>query len=1127
VQFAHLLIFFVAIAFILQALVFTIYSKKVKRSAYKAQSYHNGIPAVSPSQNAFFKRVEQLCSIMSATGHNAKFRWSQTYDEVEFHIQRGRFIRNYSLPLDFDFGAYLCKSLDHCVVSLVNVQAMSWFVVILMVLGNAARVSFQVTGTDDAWTEALFCLGGWFLVGSVTVLLVKARAVCADLLQDPNCTDTSVLALGVALKGVASKTREIAEEQRVIQSAAQKRMTNAELDLLVKRIVSRRQSQSLQNKNVKIPRTVMRERWQRAHNKVRAARAIAKIGKSEADRTDFPPCVQEQGKERTTAVLGDALSLNSPHRRLAKRRNSEGSRNATSISKVGKRPSFLRRASLDFDVAHKPSTSKKVGSVNERLRAFSVASRQFSHQRAISDATPENYEQTEDAEIFNSDVTLGVQPHSGHAQPNTAVKGPQQTSRCVFPMLQDSQNQVNGGPSVGNTTKIASPQKLGFVTDSHPTNDTDPFTVLQTITPLFANLSAVEYELLTASFTARSFKDEDVIFKQGDQPDTTSTLFIIASGEVFIMKDHCLVARKQPGQYFGEHESATFSDRNITAVANGPVVCACLGQDACALVWKLQACRDVLVRGMMQDKRNSMTFDSHLSESSNEDGGAQSNQKSLVKLRGRIHLLWGLLEVVLLLNCVYFALYCMYHIPLMIHVRAASGWSWIVLIMYLIINLAAPVLVTLVIGPVCFKHLSVASAVAKIEPTVIGRVLQQTEETATLKREIAGLVRERLAEFRHGQDGIRRIFDEIDTNCNGCLDLLEFKEGLAKMMIFLPRAKLDSFFHAVDVDKSGGVDYAEFMALVYNTSPCAQPRLSKPRSALVEKSKSSKVSKGRYHVPLPTAMIPKWASLHLPRSIDTANSTGQSEHLSPKSVFTSVTKTQNSDNTKFCNKTSSNKTSSNKTSSSCSTSHDSSAAHSEAGRTSAVILSTMGSVKQRSSMRIYVTPDQKQAGLRVHERLSLDSRADAVTISRTVEEEFEGGYQESSPDNATKRACDSAVGGGRTNTAVGGVCESPSAERQRKDSAALKAALASARNAEFKAIRASQRPQSTHQQPQPQEYDQPPVLHSPPRQQQQQQLRHQEPLPRPQQPPHCTLPQPATGPPSNQPEHTGQPLQVT
>ncbi|MCO5570364.1 hypothetical protein L7F22_024084 [Adiantum nelumboides] len=62
-------------------------------------------------------------------------------------------------------------------------------------------------------------------------------------------------------------------------------------------------------------------------------------------------------------------------------------------------------------------------------------------------------------------------------------------------------------------------------------------------------------------------------------------------------------------------------------------------------------------------------------------------------------------------------------------------------------------------------------------------------------------------------DGLKHMFNMMDTNKNGVLSVEEFKTGLHKLGSQLAENEIQQLMEAADVDKNGFLDYGKFAAL--------------------------------------------------------------------------------------------------------------------------------------------------------------------------------------------------------------------------------------------------------------------------------------------------------------------------
>nr|CAB3485410.1 unnamed protein product [Digitaria exilis] len=64
--------------------------------------------------------------------------------------------------------------------------------------------------------------------------------------------------------------------------------------------------------------------------------------------------------------------------------------------------------------------------------------------------------------------------------------------------------------------------------------------------------------------------------------------------------------------------------------------------------------------------------------------------------------------------------------------------------------------------------------------------------------------------------GLRQMFNNMDTDKSGTITVEELKEGLTKLGSKISEAEVQKLMEAVDVDKSGSIDYTEFLTAMMN-----------------------------------------------------------------------------------------------------------------------------------------------------------------------------------------------------------------------------------------------------------------------------------------------------------------------
>ncbi len=92
---------------------------------------------------------------------------------------------------------------------------------------------------------------------------------------------------------------------------------------------------------------------------------------------------------------------------------------------------------------------------------------------------------------------------------------------------------------------------------------------------VFTGLSYTERETLIEEMYKLSYKPEDTVFKEGDDPNAC---FLIYKGKAKVIKNKMVVLKKEvttigPGSFFGEMAFLTYAPRIATVTAETDLVC--------------------------------------------------------------------------------------------------------------------------------------------------------------------------------------------------------------------------------------------------------------------------------------------------------------------------------------------------------------------------------------------------------------------------------------------------------------------------------------------------------------------------------------------------------------------------
>jgi CRP/FNR family transcriptional regulator, cyclic AMP receptor protein len=94
--------------------------------------------------------------------------------------------------------------------------------------------------------------------------------------------------------------------------------------------------------------------------------------------------------------------------------------------------------------------------------------------------------------------------------------------------------------------------------------------------PLFSRLSSRQLRKVVQRTNEDRYQAGDVIVREGG---TTQTLFVILEGTAKVMRGGRTIARRHPGEFFGEISMFDARPRTASVIADTPMRCLVLGHD--------------------------------------------------------------------------------------------------------------------------------------------------------------------------------------------------------------------------------------------------------------------------------------------------------------------------------------------------------------------------------------------------------------------------------------------------------------------------------------------------------------------------------------------------------------------
>ncbi|GMI17247.1 hypothetical protein TrLO_g13394 [Triparma laevis f. longispina] len=188
--------------------------------------------------------------------------------------------------------------------------------------------------------------------------------------------------------------------------------------------------------------------------------------------------------------------------------------------------------------------------------------------------------------------------------------------------------------------------------------------------------------------------------------------------------------------------------------------------------------------------------------------GALKAQMKAVYLFGSEAVVNKLLDLAMLFNCFYVAVFCANFAYVALHKDNGLGPLYFVICL-------VPGIATFYMCGMCVKTHSILSAIAHIDLEVVGAVVDETEDTLAVGKAAFATILDKLEVHGIDMEALHAVFDEMDENGDGTLDAKELRHCLANLGVHLPSHKFKKLFRLVDIDRKGTINFIEFFLLLY------------------------------------------------------------------------------------------------------------------------------------------------------------------------------------------------------------------------------------------------------------------------------------------------------------------------
>jgi len=168
-----------------------------------------------------------------------------------------------------------------------------------------------------------------------------------------------------------------------------------------------------------------------------------------------------------------------------------------------------------------------------------------------------------------------------------------------------------------------------------------------------------------------------------------------------------------------------------------------------------------------------------------------------------------LLDVILLLNNFYLSMLLVSYIRLALEYKGG-----IIAVLLMVMPSCA---VVFIFSPILIKKYSLLHSVIILQPNILGKVVERTEELFSLQKEIADKVRNQLNSNNMERSQLRNVFKVIGTN-EDYVNAEELRDGLQNLKIHLSDQKFDRLVSLIDTNDNGRIEFIEFEELIFGTT---------------------------------------------------------------------------------------------------------------------------------------------------------------------------------------------------------------------------------------------------------------------------------------------------------------------
>ena len=173
-------------------------------------------------------------------------------------------------------------------------------------------------------------------------------------------------------------------------------------------------------------------------------------------------------------------------------------------------------------------------------------------------------------------------------------------------------------------------------------------------------------------------------------------------------------------------------------------------------------------------------------------------------------LFFQIVELTLLIQCFYIAVFLTQMVPIAQNTSEAGAW---------IVFMCLPIFINFFLIESMLSKVVLLHATTILEESIVAHVCQDTIEQDNILSTLRNKIHRQLPSSVNTPikmfEFIQVIFEEIDKDKSGSIEQSEFRSFLGRMNVYLTKSHFEICWHKIDYDLSGGISFDEIFSFIF------------------------------------------------------------------------------------------------------------------------------------------------------------------------------------------------------------------------------------------------------------------------------------------------------------------------